>query len=362
MSTLAFQTRQDKIATSLRVFLSLMFLFSAFSKLYPSPNFALTTFEVKQLYPMGFSPGFSAWLSRSLIGGEFALGILLLLPYYFRKLIIPASVALLVIFTAHLSYEYATKGNEENCGCFGTLMPFSTLESIIKNIVFLGLFAWLWAATKGQEDRKTIWPVLTMKFGAIMLVFMLGMKVAGSAPQSNEEPVVEVEDTTTTNVPIDTAKTVVTDVKTPAADTVKVEVKDEPKQTKSGYKAQYADIDKGRKILCFFAPGCDHCRETIKELTEIKKQVKDFPELKILFMDEEVELIPDFFAQAGGKYTYKVLDIATFYTVMGAKNDTPAVFYIWNGKVIKSYSGTEDRKFNAKEFKTLIQKKYSEIK
>lgn len=362
MSTLAFQTRQDKITTSLRVFLSLMFLFSAFSKLYPSPNFALTTFEVKQLYDMGFSPGVAAWFSRTIIGGEFALGILLLLPYYFKRLILPASVALLLIFTAHLSYEYATKGNEENCGCFGTLMPFSTLESIIKNIVFLGLFSWLWARMKGKEDKKTIWPVLTMIFGSIMLVFMLGMKTASALTQPTDEVVVEIEDTVATDTPIDTTKTIVTDVKGPVVDTVKAEVKDEPKQTKSGYKAQYADIDKGRKILCFFAPGCDHCRETIKELTEIKKQVKDFPELKILFMDEEVDLIPDFFAQAGGKYTYKVLDIATFYTVMGAKNDTPSVFYIWNGKVIKSYSGTEDRKFDAKEFKALIQKKYSEIK
>ena len=79
-------------------------------------------------------------------------------------------------------------------------------------------------------------------------------------------------------------------------------------------------------------------------------------------MDEETELIPYFFEQAGMKFTYKVLYIVTFYTVMGSKNDTPNIYYIWNGNVIKSYSGTDERKFNDKEFKTLIQKKYSEIK
>jgi len=262
-----------------------------------------------------------------------------------------------------LMNQYIQNGNEENCGCFGTLMPFSTLESILKNIIFIGLFGWLWFASRGMEDRKSLWPLATVKFGAIMLVFMLGLKVASASSGGevvvveNSEPVV-VDDSL-----VDTSKVTVVTPKIVVTDSVKkVEVKDEPKQAKSGFASQYADIDKGRKILCFFAAGCDHCRETIRLLTEMKKQVKDFPELKIIFMDEEIELIPEFFEQAGAKYTYKILDPASFYTVMGPKNDTPSVFYIWNGKVIKNYSGTEDRKFNAKEFKSLIQKKYSEIK
>lgn len=363
MSTFSFNTNKEKITTILRLFLSLMFLFSAFSKLYPSPNLGLGSFEGTQLIPMGFSPWLAAWFSRTIIGAEFALGFMLLMPYYFRKLVIPGSMALLVVFTVHLTYQLITDGNQENCGCFGTLMPFSTRESIVKNIIFLGLFGWLWQASKGMEDRKSFWPLATVKFGAIMLVFMLGLKV--NTPATSSEVVVvekdesaQVDNTTT----VDTTKNI-TAPKIAATDSVKKpEVKDEPKQTKSGFAGQYADIDKGRKILCFFAAGCDHCRETVRLLTEMKKQVKDFPEMKIIFMDEETELIPEFFEQAGAKYTYKILDPASFYTVMGPKNDTPAVFYIWNGKVIKNYSGTDAQKFNAPEFKKIIQKKYSELK
>ncbi len=358
---------RTRLIWGLRIFLSVMFLFSAFSKLYPSPALGLGTFEGKQLIPMGFSPYWAAIFSRTIVGGEFALGLGLLMPFYFRKLVIPASSLLLLVFTIHLSYQYFTNGNESNCGCFGSLMPFSTLESIGKNVIFLGLFAWLWRLTKGYEDKKVLWIPFAEAIGCIAIVSLISMKsaVPTEAVVVVEEPntTVQVQNGNGDKYPVVNETPVNGEI--PKVDTTK-KVKpakvDEPKQGKSGFKSQYADIDQGRKILCFFAPGCDHCREAIRELVAIKKADPNFPELKIIFMDEETELIPDFFEQAGMKFTYKVLDIVTFYTVMGSKNDTPNIYYIWNGNVIKSYSGTDERKFNDKEFKTLIQKKYSEIK
>jgi len=357
---------RNRLIWGLRIFLSVMFLFSAFSKLYPSPALGLGTFEGKQLIPMGFTPEWAAIFSRTIVGGEFALGFGLLMPYYFRKLVVPAASLLLVVFTIHLSYQYFTNGNEANCGCFGSLMPFSTLESILKNVVFLGLFGWLWNLTKGFEDKKVLWIPFAEVIASIAIVSAISTKAAVST-----SPVVVVEEPVKTTVSVDNGgqtqdvkenpvpgKTVEGDT-TKKAKPAKV---DEPKQGKSGFKNQYADIDKGRKILCFFAPGCEHCKEAIRELVAIKKADPNFPELKIVFMNEEPELIPDFFDQAGMKFTYKILEIVEFYTAMGSKNDTPNIYYIWNGNVIKSYSGTEDRKFNDKEFKSLIQKKYSEIK
>jgi len=130
----------------------------------------------------------------------------------------------------------------------------------------------------------------------------------------------------------------------------------EPKQKKSGYKNWYADIDKGKKILCFFAPGCDHCKETAKELTQLKKEIADFPEVRIVFMDEEAELIPDFFTFAGAKYPFKIADIATFWQTMGTSRDTPAVIYLWNGNVIKEYDGINEKKFVKSDFKKIVTK------
>ena len=74
-----------------RILLAILFLLSAVAKLYPSPHFALTTFEMKQLIPMGFSETSAAYFSRILIGCELALGILLLQRHYFKRLVLPMS-------------------------------------------------------------------------------------------------------------------------------------------------------------------------------------------------------------------------------------------------------------------------------
>ena len=55
---------------TIRIGVSTLFLLSAVAKLYPTPYFALTTFEVKQLVPMGFSDSLAAYFSRILIGVE----------------------------------------------------------------------------------------------------------------------------------------------------------------------------------------------------------------------------------------------------------------------------------------------------
>ena len=74
--------KKENLSWILRLIISALFLLSAVAKLYPSPYFAISTFEVKQLYPLGFSEGFAPYFSRILIGIEFALGIAILLKDY----------------------------------------------------------------------------------------------------------------------------------------------------------------------------------------------------------------------------------------------------------------------------------------
>ena len=80
------------ISWILRLIISALFILSAVAKLYPSPYFAISTFEVKQLYPLGFSENFAPYFSRILIGIEFALGIAILLKDYLKKITIPATI------------------------------------------------------------------------------------------------------------------------------------------------------------------------------------------------------------------------------------------------------------------------------
>lgn len=377
-NTLTTTKNKQILEWTLRILIAALFLVSVIGKLYPAPSVynTLSAFEAKQLFPMGFDGNFAQWFSRTLIGCELALGLLILQPHFYKKLVIPVSILMLLVFCIHLTYEIATKGNVGNCGCFGEFLPMSPLAAIIKNVIAMGALAYLYKLRKSVADKTNFAILSTATFGSIMLVFMLGMKKSsvGQIPLSTDTIEIE-EDTTsaTANEPstIDSSKTVSTSsssVKTSTTTTVdgkvvevKPEVVEEPKAAKSGYKHLYGDIDKGRKILCFFAAGCDHCQETAKELTAMSKQVADFPEMKIIFLEEETELIPNFFNIAGKTYPYKILDPGAFYTLLGPAN-TPMVNYLWNGNKVKVYEGTEGNAFKKAEFKTIIQKSWKELK
>lgn len=359
---------QKNIVWGLRIILAALFIVSAVGKIYwdPSTYTTLTAFEAKQLVQqMGFDPNFAQWFSRTLIGCELALGLLLLQRHFYARLIITVSSLMLLIFIIHLSYDMSVHGNKGNCGCFGALIEMTPLEAIIKNIIALIALGYLYYKRKVVNEGNNFWVLTTTTFFSIMLIFMVGMPKSsiGAKQQPTEDPIVEnvPDDSNTQEVQdADTAKTI-----TPGkTDSVKVEKVAEPKPKKSGYANLYPGIDKGRKILCFFAPGCEHCQQTIKDLTAMSKQIKDFPEIKIVFIEEETELIPGFFAQAGKTYPYIVKDPGAFFTILGAAN-TPMVNYLWNGNKIKVYEGTEEsgtNYFKAKEFKSIVQKKYEDLK
>jgi general stress protein CsbA len=315
------------------------------------------------LYPLGFSGDVAPFFSRILIGIEFALGILILQKHYLRKLVIPATLLMLAVFTAHLSIEtFQNGGNSGNCGCFGSLLPMTPIQAILKNVVaMILLVVLLKIMPKKDETKSNFWVLTTATVSFILLLFMIApmqaesnlVDVTGAEPE--ETAVIETNDTLKTEPVIETKKI-------DTAKNIIKEIKDEPIHKKSGYSSYFASIDKGRKTLCFFVPGCDHCREVAKELTEMKAKDKNFPEIRIIFMNEEADLIPDFFKFAGAKYPYKLIEVIPFWNVLGSGKDTPGVKYLWNGNEFKYYYGITDNKFIASDYFTLIQKPYSALK
>jgi len=130
-----------------------------------------------------------------------------------------------------------------------------------------------------------------------------------------------------------------------------------PKQMESEFSKTLPFADKGRLILCFFAPGCDHCRAAVRSIDSLSKIVENFPKVEIVFMDEEVEKIPEFFDYAGSEYNYIVLDISTFYDVLTWERDTPGIFYMWNGNILKEFNGTNEKAYEPELlFKSLDDK------
>ena len=162
-------TSKTNITWAIRSIVSFLFLLSAVAKLYPSPYFAISTFEVKQLYPLGFSGEIAPYFSRILIGIELALGLLLLQKNYIRSIIIPATILLLAVFTTHLTIETIQNGgNSGNCGCFGSLLPMTPIEAIAKNVIAMLLLAWLIILMpKTNESKGNFWVLTTVTFASI---------------------------------------------------------------------------------------------------------------------------------------------------------------------------------------------------
>ena len=348
---------------TIRILIAGLFLVSAYGKIYPDPSAygTISMFEIKQLYPMGFSVELAKIFSRALIGVEFALGLLLLFPFELKKWVIPALIAMLAVFVVHLSIEILTTGNKGNCGCFGALLPMTPLEAIMKNILSIGLLAILWKRYAAKlPERSNIWFLTTILSVCMLLMFIFipTYKAATIVDATSGTPGPDTTEMSQAG-PVSAGPEKPTEQTQAGKDTTKV-VKPKdlgPKPKKSGYEKHFANINEGKKLLCFFAPSCDHCRATAKQLTALKNSTPGFPEIQILFMDEAAEEIPDFFKFAGVAYPYKVLDIIEFWTVLGGNRDVPGVAYLWNGNLVKLYHGPEGAEaFNKEDLKTQLQK------
>lgn len=347
---------------SIRIIIAGLFLVSAYGKIYPDPSAygTISMFEVKQLYPLGFNTELAKIFSRSLIGIEFGLGLLLLFPFDLKKWVIPSVVLMLGVFVVHLSIQMAVSGNKGNCGCFGALLPMTPFEAILKNVLSIGLLLILWKRYGAQlPEKSNIWFLTTVLSMCMLLMFIFIPTYKAATVVQPQTPTISTPGPEITVDPkkIEDPKRGTTGI---AQDTTVKDKKPKemgPKPKKSGYEKYFANINEGKKLLCFFAPSCDHCRATAKQLVAMKNSIPDFPELQILFMDEAAEEIPDFFKFAGASFNYKTIDIIEFWGVLGGNRDVPGVAYLWNGNVVKFYHSPEGpQAFNKEDLKTQLQK------
>ncbi len=342
-----------------------LFVFSAIAKMFP-----LWAFE-KQLVDLGIASWCTApFFARALIGFELAIGIAIMQPHYIRKIVIPATIALLLAFCVHLSIEMVKHGAMNgNCGCFGQLIPMTPLEAFIKNIVTILLLVYLFKNVKDKRAGENRFSVLLILWlGSTLLLFVSFPfcpcasdpkdEITLSMPAAEDTTVVTgLSDTVSAALSLPEADTMITSDKTnPKPDTVRTaqQVEKGPEKVKSRFSevnvfnGRKVNLDEGKKIICFFAAGCDHCQHTAAKLKELSAN-KSFPPVYIYFMDEETHLIPEFFKIAKGQFPYKILDIPQFWTLIGPEGTTPGVFYLWNGNIIKSFVGIEDKAFKESE-------------
>jgi thiol-disulfide isomerase/thioredoxin len=104
-----------------------------------------------------FSLNFSFLVARAAIIFELVLGIGLV-SQCFHKLMWWGSMMMLAGYTLLLVYAQII-GRTDSCHCFGELLPFNPWQSILKNIVLMGLFALVYKVKDFSFNGK--WLTLT---------------------------------------------------------------------------------------------------------------------------------------------------------------------------------------------------------
>jgi thiol-disulfide isomerase/thioredoxin len=351
------------IAWAIRILVFVLFVVSAVAKMFP-----IWAFE-KQLVDLNVASWCTApYFSRLLIGVELALGIAILQRHFLKRLVIPAIMALLLVFCIHLTIEMVKHGAMNgNCGCFGQLIPMTPLEAFIKNIITLGFMAWLYRLTR-ESDKPHRFSWLLVIWGlSTLLMFMAFPFCPCEDDNTNAEtistPIVEPSDDV--QIPADSQDVSRSDTGSIVSGQIKKDSIEKANQGPRSVVSKFApfaesggkkvNVDDGKYLVCMFAAGCDHCQDAAKSITALSKQA-GFPKVFIFFMDEEIEKIPAFFTTAGKKYPYKVLDVPKFWTLFGNEGSTPGVFLQWNGNPIASFIGTDDKGFTAAKLKSELAK------
>ena len=272
---------KKNILLGIRIVIGLVFIISAYTKLIAPGIIEIILVD----HGLAANRETAAVLVRILIGLEFALGILFFQPYLLKRIVIPASLIFLAGFTFYLVYTGYILGDTQNCGCFGTAIEMSPLESIIKNVFLMVAVVWLFINT--GRDRKGYLLPLAMFVVPIVLVFLMS-----------------------------------------------------PIKSVDNFKfAEYTnfigkgrvDLSEGDKLLAIYNTECDHCQELAKEISSLKKSGKHFPEFYVLLFSEGDVSVDSFKTVTGFDFPYRMIDVQTFFNLIGTS--PPRIYWLENGKV-----------------------------
>jgi hypothetical protein len=318
----------------LRFILGTLFILSAVSKLIPIEAFDLTI----------VNQGIAGWdlapyLSRLIISVELFLGICFFINPFVKKIAVPFSLLLLLAFCVHLIFLISTGSGGKNCGCFGELIPMSSVEALIKNVVLIGMLYLLqkYFHYSQKINYSFAFAVFSLVFAGMFLIFQVKPY---NIPAKDETQIQS----------IDSSKTISPSVTKEKNDSLKskeelsiVDKSGEPnKSTMEKVQSVFAsfrdfsgnqrvNLDDGIKLVCLFSLDCEDCMQTAFKLGQAKNEWANFPPLYILFLGEE-EQVNNFFDAAATTFPYKIISPQTFFPLI--KNYPPRIVLLRNGNIV----------------------------
>ena len=282
------------LQSAFRIFLGIVFVFSAYTKFVGPGFFEITLIDQGLLS----SRGQAQHAARFLIGFEFALGLLMLLPYYTKQLMAIASL-MLIGFTIHLGYLWAI-GDNENCGCFGEMISMSPAESIAKNILMLAVSVWLWIKSYSKVTNQTI-----LFSGAMIIITSMWLFLP--IPDQSEFPV---------------------------------------NQYTNFSSVGRTDLSSGEKLIAILNLDCEHCQELSVELGKMNKTNK-LPDVYAFYFKEGETTVEQFEQMTNTSFPYVEIDVNTFFDLIG---ESPPRVYVLNdgavdGIIDEDIANTLDKRY-----------------
>lgn len=257
------------LATLLKIALGLVFVVSAVLKIFDIDQFEIYIYSYHF-----FNFDLSALAARGAIILELVLGIGLI-SNCFHKLMWWGSVLMLLGYMGLLTYALII-GRTDNCHCFGDVLQFDPLQSIIKNVVLILLFVLVYRL-KGWSFRNQ-WVALI----AVASACTVGVFVA--SPPDSFVPSLKEADNLTLN-----------------RELFYEAIQDPP--------LDHYHLNQGKKVVCIFSSSCDYCKMTAQKLSLMQK-FYDFPEHDVLyvFMGNE-EAVESFYVDSEStRYQYVIYD------------------------------------------------------
>lgn len=283
------------LLTTLSAALGVFFVFSAYSKTEP-----VQYFEYIINSQLHLSHAVSAILARFVIGLEAALGLLLLISINgYRRWVPKLSLLLLVLFSLHLIYLWASQGNDVNCGCMGSIAPMSPAVSLLKNA---GLIAGMAVLLRWHKPNDGA--VLNIASFPVALIitalpfFLFPMKQQLSLPLSKLYSQDQAEKPT-------------------------------------------VELRKGKHVLCFMSLTCNHCRDAAGKLQKMKENNPSLP-LYIIFPGVQdsthADLLEDFMKETGARnIPHHFMEQKDFVDLLklSGNDGVPTIFWMQDTTIIR---------------------------
>ncbi|MEN8192624.1 MAG: MauE/DoxX family redox-associated membrane protein [Bacteroidota bacterium] len=280
----------QKLLISFRIIISVTFILSAISKIISPGYFEITLID-QGLFP---DREIASYFARIFIAFELAIGLLFLQKNYLRKIISPVTLFLLTIFIGHMLILILL-GDNENCGCFSSMISMSPLEAIIKNIVLVILTYFVFKHSDRNQNKKVL-PSTLIVLSILIVFLMVPIKSSNEFPFSkftNFENVGRV------------------------------------------------DLAENENIVAVFEASCEHCIETAKTLKRINTELEEFPNVYQLIFTETDEEIKKFNAITTTDFPYNKINVDDFFNLIDTA--PPRIYWIKDGEIIKIIDNNIDQ-------------------